>query len=451
MIKGNILVVDDEPEICNLVKEILEDEGYEVALAENGEAANTLRDKTRPDLILLDIWMPDIDGISLLKQWNEAGNLDSPVIMMSGHGTVETAVEATRLGAYDFLEKPLSLAKLILTIKHALERNKLQNENLRLRQYGQRAIELIGKSKPILKLREQIERIANHNTPVLIIGESGTDKEQVARFLHARSERRNGPFISVGVSGLSDNGSAIELFGKESEDASYAGFLEQAEGGSIFLKDIADMVMATQVKLHTALESQYFTRSEGMQSIRLDARIIAATRYALDEKVALGEFRDELFFQLNVIPLKIPPLREHFEDVPELLEYYVNYFVEQDGLNYRRFTTAAQNRLRTYSWPGNTRELKNLIQRLLILGSSESIELEEVETALGEQPSTRYSDDLYNFNMPLREARERFEKAYLEYQLKQANGSVSKIAKAVGMERTHLYRKLKSLGIDIKN
>lgn len=451
MIKGNILVVDDEPDICGLVQEILEDEGYEVNIAGNGEEANALRENTKPDLIILDIWMPDIDGISLLKQWNESANLESPVIMMSGHGNVETAVEATRLGAYDFLEKPLSLAKLVLTVKHALERNKLQNENLRLRQFSQRSVELIGKSKLILKLKEQIERIANHDTPVLIIGESGTDKELVARYLHSKSDRKDGPFVSVGVSGLSDNGSAVKLFGKEGEDSNHMGFLEQAEGGTLFLKDIAAMDMTTQAKLSAALESQYFTRIEGIQPVKLDARIIAATRHALEEKVSQGEFRDELFFQLNVIPLKIPPLREHFEDVPELLEFYVNYFVAQDGLNYRRFNTGAQNRLRTYSWPGNIRELKNLIQRLLILGSSDSIELEEVETALGEQPSTRYSDDLYNFNMPLRDARERFEKAYLEYQLKQANGSVSKIAKAVGMERTHLYRKLKSLGIDIKS
>jgi two-component system, NtrC family, nitrogen regulation response regulator NtrX len=451
MNKGNILVVDDEPDICNLVREILEDEGFEVNLAGNGEEANIQREKCNPDLILLDIWMPDIDGISLLKQWNDAGDLNSLVIMMSGHGTVETAVEATRLGAYDFLEKPLSLAKLILTIKHALERNKLQSENLRLRQYSQRSVELIGKSKPILNLKEQIERIADHNTPVLIIGESGTDKELVARYLHSKSESKDGPFVSVSVSGLSDNGSGVELFGKESDSASYTGYLQQAEGGTLFLKDIADMDMTIQAKFHSALESQSFTRIDGVQSISLNTRIIAATRYSLDEKVTQGEFRNELFFQLNVIPLKIPPLREHFEDVPELLEFYVNYFVEQDGLNYRHFTTAAQNRLRTYSWPGNIRELKNMIQRLLILGSNDSIELEEVETSLGELPSTRYSDDLYNFNMPLREARERFEKAYLEYQLKQANGSVSKIAKAVGMERTHLYRKLKSLGIDIKN
>jgi DNA-binding NtrC family response regulator len=451
MIKGNILVVDDEPDICALVKEILEDEGFEVNLACNGEEAVAQREKLDPDLILLDIWMPDIDGISLLKQWNEAGNLNSMVIMMSGHGTVETAVEATRLGAYDFLEKPLSLAKLILTVKHALERNKLQSENLRLRQYGQRSVELIGKSNAVLNLKEQIDRIANHNTPVLIIGESGTDKELVARYLHSKSEWKDGPFVSVGISGLSDDGSGTELFGKDSNGSSYPGYLEQAEGGTLFLKDIADMDMMTQAKFHAALESQSFKRNQGMQAIKLNTRVVAATRYSLDDKVSQGEFRDDLFFQLNVVPVKVVPLREHFEDVPELLEFYVNYFVEQDGLNYRHFSTAAQNRLRTYSWPGNIRELKNMIQRLLILGSNDSIELEEVETSLGEQPSTRYSDDLYNFNMPLREARERFEKAYLEYQLKQANGSVSKIAKAVGMERTHLYRKLKSLGIDIKN
>ena len=451
MNKGNILVVDDEPDICSLVKEILEDEGYEVHVAGNGEEADSQRDSINPDLIILDIWMPDIDGISLLKKWNDAGNLESPVIMMSGHGTVETAVEATRLGAYDFLEKPLSLAKLVLTVKHALERNELQNENLRLRQYGERSVELIGKSQLITDLKEQIDRIANHDTPVLIIGESGTDKELVARYLHANSERKDGPFISVGVSGLSSDGSSLELFGKDDKDGGQSGFLEQAEGGTIFIKDIAAMDLNTQAKLHSALETQRFSRNESAEVIHLNTRVIAATRHSLDEKVSQGEFRDDLFFQLNVIPLKIPPLREHFEDVPELLEYYVNYFVAQDGLTYRRFSTGAQNRLRTYSWPGNIRELKNLIQRLLILGNNEAIELEEVETALGEQPSTRYSDDLYNFNMPLRDARERFEKAYLEYQLKQANGSVSKIAKAVGMERTHLYRKLKSLGIDIKS
>ena len=451
MTKGKVLVVDDEPDICSLVKEILEDEGFEVFVAANGTEANTLRSSSHPDLIILDIWMPDIDGITLLKQWSESGELNSPVIVMSGHGTVETAVEATRLGAYDFLEKPLSLAKLVLTVKHALERNQLQNENLRLRNYSQRSIELVGKSKLMVKLKDQVSRIANHDTPVLITGESGTDKELVARYLHSKSERKEGPFVSVSLSGSTEEAMGAELFGHEDGENLHKGFLEQANGGTLFLKDIADLDMASQARLHAALESRSFTRNEGMQPVAADTRVIAATRHSLEDKVAYGEFRDDLLLLLNVIPLKIPPLREHFEDVPELLEYFVNHFVEQDGLTYRRFSTAAQNRLRTYSWPGNLRELKNLIQRLLILGSSEMIDLEEVETALGEQPSTRYSDDLYNFNMPLREARERFEKAYLEYQLKQAGGSVSKIAKAVGMERTHLYRKLKTLGIDIKN
>ena len=273
----------------------------------------------------------------------------------------------------------------------------------------------------------------------------------MARYLHSKSVRKDGPFVSISVSNLTDDGSAVELFGRKHQDGNHPGFLEQAENGTLFLKDIVDMDASTQAKLHSALESQYFTRIGGVERIDLNTRVIAATRHTLEEKVSQGKFRDDLFFQLNVIPLRIPPLREHFEDVPELLEYYVNYFVAQDGLNYRRFTTGAQNRLRTYNWPGNVRELKNLIQRLLILGSSSPIEREEVETALGEKQSKHYSDDLYNFNMPLRDARERFEKAYLEYQLKQSNGSVSKISKAVGMERTHLYRKLKSLGINIKS
>jgi len=450
MITGNVLVVDDEPEICNLVKEILEDEGFKVSVAENGESARTLKNTTSPDLVLLDIWMPDIDGITLLKEWYESNKTEPVVIMMSGHGTVETAVEATRLGAYDFLEKPLSLAKLVLTVKHALETTSLQRENLRLRQYNPRTAEIIGKSEPIKQLKEQIRRIANHNTPALIIGESGTDKESIARYLHAQSNLRDGPFITVNVSGLSSDGPAIELFGKESGGQVYPGQLEKAAGGTLFLKDIANMGLTTQSKLQNALETHGFTRIGGVEPVPLDVRIIAATGRPLDEDIKDGLFRDDLYFQLSVVPIKVPPIRDHYEDIPELLEYYVNYFVETEGLPYKNFTTAAQNRLRRYSWPGNIRELKNLVQRLLILGNSESIELEEVETALGEHPGEERSDSLYNFDLPLRDARERYERAYLEHQLKLYNGSVSKIAKIVGMERTHLYRKLKSLNIDLK-
>lgn len=449
MINGNILVVDDEPDICNIVKEILEDEGFKVSVAENGATARILKDTVKPDMILLDIWMPDIDGISLLKEWSESGSIETPVIMMSGHGTVETAVEATRLGAYDFLEKPLSLAKLLLTVKNALETSRLQRENLRLKQYSQHTTEIIGKSELIKNLSEQLNRIANHDTPVMIIGESGTDKEAIARYLHSRSSRSEGPFIAVGVSALSSDGPAIELFGTELNGIQ-PGHLEKAAGGTLFLKDIADMDLVSQAKLQNALEKQSFTRINGLETVNLDVRIVAASRAPLDEKIQQGLFRDDLYFQLSVVPVKVPAIREHFEDIPELLEFYVNYFVAQESLPYKRFTTAAQNRLRRYSWPGNIRELKNLVQRLLILGNTDSIELEEVETALGEQPSGKHPDDLYNFDLPLREAREKFERAYLEYQLKQFNGSVSKIAKNVGMERTHLYRKLKSLNIDLK-
>ncbi|MCZ6525826.1 MAG: sigma-54 dependent transcriptional regulator [Gammaproteobacteria bacterium] len=449
MIGSNILVVDDEPDICNIVKEILEDEGSKVCVAENGETARILKETVKPDLILLDIWMPDIDGISLLKEWNESGSIETPVIMMSGHGTVETAVEATRLGAYDVLEKPLSLAKLLLTVRNALETSRLQRENLKLKQYSQHTTEIIGKSEKIKNLSKQLNRIANHDTPVLIIGESGTDKEAIARYLHSRSSRSEGPFIAVGVSALSSDGPAIELFGTELNGVQ-PGYLEKATGGTLFLKDIADMSLASQAKLQNALERQSFSRINGIEAVNLDVRIVAASHAPLDERIQQGLFRDDLYFQLSVVPVKVPAIREHFEDIPELLEFYVNYFVEQESLPYKHFTTAAQNRLRRYSWPGNIRELKNLVQRLLILGNTDSIDLEEVETALGEQPSSKHPDDLYNFDLPLREAREKFERAYLEYQLKQFNGSVSKIAKNVGMERTHLYRKLKSLNINLK-
>ena len=450
MSADKILVVDDEPDICHLVKEILEDEGFEVRVAENGASAGQSLQGQRPDLALLDVWMPDVDGVTLLKEWDDAGGLDFPVIMMSGHGTVETAVEATRLGAYDFLEKPLSLAKLLLTVKNALDNSRLARENRLLRQYSHTAPNIIGKSKAMMTLRKQIKRIADHNTPVLITGESGTDKEAIARYLHANSERHAGPFISVALSSLATADAAVELFGQERQDQTRPGYLEQAHSGSLFLKDIADLDLNTQARLQHALEKQNFMRINGASAVAMDVRIIAAARSSLESKIREGTFRDGLYFQLGVVPIQVLPLREHYEDVPELLEYYVNYFVVREGLSYRRFTTAAQNRLRSYHWPGNIRELKNLVQRLLILGNAESIELQEIETILGQQPGGNIAYDLHNFDMPLRKAREKFERAYLEYQLKQTSGSVSKIARIVGMERTHLYRKLKSLGIDIK-
>jgi len=448
---GNILVVDDEPDICALIKEILEDEGFQVTVAENGAQARTALSRTRPVLVLLDIWMPDIDGITLLKEWNEARDFTTPVIMMSGHGTVETAVEATRLGAYDFLEKPLSMAKLVLTVKNAIKTSWLQWENRKLQNYGAFPIEIIGKSEAIENLRKTIDRVAGHEMPVLIIGESGTDKESVARYIHSRSSRKAGPFVGVNISALPAEDQSSGLFGKFVDGNIEAGFVDEAQNGTLFLKDIADLELSCQAKLQNAMEKGSINRTGGGPPSSMDVRIMAATRKPLDHAIREGTFRDDLFFRLSVIPIIIPPLREHFEDVPDLLEYFVNYFVNTEKLPYRHFTTSAQNRLRRHNWPGNIRELKNLVQRMLILGQADSIDLNEVESALGETSASRADNDLLNFDLPLRDAREKFEKAYLEYQLKQANGSVSKIAQIVGMERTHLYRKLKSLGIEIKN
>ena len=451
MTSEKILVVDDEAEIRNLIREILVDEGFEVATAENGNSARAMLEQFHPRLVLLDIWMPDVDGITLLKEWNESGKLTNPVIMMSGHGNIGTAVEATRLGAYDYLEKPLSLAKLVLTIKNALDASRLQKENLRLRQYSQTPARLIGKSKLMANLRGQLEKVAGLATPVLIVGEPGTDKEAVARYLHAVSARKDKSFVNVSVSVPESETMVNELYGVEDEDEIRNGYLDQAEGGTLFIKDIADMDLTTQARLQGTLKDQSYKRVNGTETISLNTRIIAATRHHLADRVKDASFMDELYFQLNVVPIQVPPLREHYEDVPDILEYFVNFLVEREGLPYRYFTTAAQNSLRRYPWPGNSRELKNLVQRMLILGGDAVIDLEDIEAVLGEQPAKKEADNLKNLDLPLRQARENFERDYLEYQLKQANGSVSKMARNVQMERTHLYRKLKSLGIDIKS
>ena len=421
MIAGKILVVDDEPDIRSLIKEILEDENFEVAVAEDATKANNIREDFNPDLILLDIWMPGIDGITLLKQWNESNQMNVPVIMISGHGTVETAVEATRLGAYDFIEKPLSLAKLILTVEHALENTSLQNENIRLRGHIQRADTPIGKSRIMQDLREQISQIVEHSTPVLISGESGTDKELFARYLHNQSSRSDKAFISIGISALSPDNFMMEFFGSDEPDKDRAGFFERAEGGTLFLKDIADMDPSLQAKLQNTLDNQYFTRVGNTQTQRFDIRIIAATSHDILALVKQGLFRDDLYYQLNILPIHVPPLREHAEDIPELLEFYVNYFAEREGLSYRHFTVAAQNYLRSYAWPGNVRELKNLVQRLLILGKEENIDIREVELVQGKLASLPEEQSFMpNFDMPLREAREQFEKEYLQHKLKLA-------------------------------
>jgi len=454
MAKAYVLVVDDEPDIRQLLREILEDEGYEVAVADNGQAARQLRAARSPDVTLLDIWMPDEDGITLLKDWLQEEPGAGPVIMMSGHATVETAVEATRLGAYDFLEKPLSLAKLLVTVERALETVQLKRENIGLRRRAEALVEPVGKSAVMERLREQARRLAQHEARVLLIGEPGCGKENLARYLHANSPRREGAFVDVGVGGIAPGTAAVEFFGREEGGRVQPGLLEQAHGGTLFLDEVADMDEETQIRLLSVLESHNFSRVGGVSPIHVDVRIIASTRKSLEEEVRLGHFRRELFYLLNVVTLKIPPLREHNEDIPELLRFYVDYYVQREKLAFRRFPVSAQNFLRHYPWHGNVRELKNLVQRLLILGSGEEVSLEEVKSTLGDAledskgVAGRQSPDYYE--LPLKEARDRFEKDYLEYHLEKYNGSVARLSHAIGLERTHLYRKLNSLGIKFR-
>lgn len=472
MASAYILVVDDEPDIRELVQEILQDEGYEVDIAENGETARESCRLRRPELVLLDIWMPDIDGISLLKEWKEpfankgAENNSAenfPVIMMSGHGSVETAVEATRLGAYDFLEKPLSLAKLLLTVEHALEAHKLDEENQGMRQQLSVADEPVGKSQINQDLAKEIKQISQHDSRVLFVGEPGSGKSKYSRLLHRLSKRAEQPYIELGVATLDAENSARELFGSEADGKIYYGLLEQAGRGMLYIDDIGEMDMATQRRLLSTLETGRFHRLGGTESITLMCRIITASHYNLEQLVKQGQFNSELYFQLNVLQVKIPPLREHCEDVPDLLNYYRDRFVQQEQFNYRSFSIAALNKLRNYNWPGNLIELKNLVQRLLIMSDVETITLEEVEASIEYEAQRQDSkcggaDDNMPvdstltslFEHPLKEARELFEKAYLEEKLIAVGGSVGKVAQLAGVERTHLYRKMKTLGIDAK-
>jgi len=454
-----VLVVDDEPDIRTLVQEILQDEGYEVDVAENAAGARAARRRRRPDLILLDIWMPDVDGVTLLKEWTEEGGPACPVVMISGHGTVETAVEATRLGAYDFIEKPLSMAKLLLTVERALETDRLQRENAGLRQHVGETVEPVGKSAALRELREQVTRLAGHESWVLFSGEAGSGKKCFARFLHDRSKRAGGPFIEMTAGTLSGRRAARKLFGSEEDGRIVYGLLEQANHGTLFIDELADLDLEAQTRLLSALHGRSIYRVAGAEPVDLDVRIVAASRVDLENEIRIGRFREDLYYHLNVVPLRIPPLREHVEDVPDLLNFYLDRLVDQEKLPYRRFTLAAQNRLRNYDWPGNVRELKNLVQRLLILGDGTDIDVREVEAALIQPPverppepqaGARPAEEPLPLDLPLREAREQFERIYLQHQLRRAEGSVGQLAKLTGMERTNLYRKLKALGIDPK-
>ena len=450
MSTAHILVVDDEADIRTLLKEILSEEGYEVDVAANAAQARASRAKQTPDLVLLDIWMPDVDGITLLREWSTTTTNGCPVVMMSGHGTVETAVEATRLGAFDFVEKPLSLAKLLRTVERALDAGK------RRRQSGKLGVPQlmvpVGKSKLMQQLRTELQQIAGNPSSVLLVGEPGTGREAFARFLHEQSPRSTQPFVTVVSSGLRDADTEAQLFGVATDGVSRPGLLEQAGTGTLFINQIEDLPPAAQRVIAGVLESGRFTRIGGADPQEFSARVVSSTQPGIENRVAAEGFRRDLLAHLNTLVVRVPPLREYAEDVPELLRHYVDRAVDTEGLPFRRFSVAAQNRLRNYPWPDNVRELKTLVHRLLIQGGQEEIRLEEIERELAVQAphgEPLVKQDL--LALPLREAREQFERAYLQQQLLLCNGKVGQLAKRVGMERTHLYRKLRSLGVDFRN
>jgi DNA-binding NtrC family response regulator len=446
MSTARILVVDDENDIRELVRDILSEEGYAVDTAANAAEARAACARQAPDLVLLDIWMPDTDGISLLREWQQTQALTAPVVMMSGHGTVETAVEATRLGAVDYVEKPLSLAKLLRTVQRALDDGKRRRRATRT--LVPPLIAPVGRSRLMRDLREQVKQIAPHEAPVLLLGETGTGREAFARYIHAISRRSTGPFVAVVAGSITEGNAEEVLFGSEPDGE--PGALERAGGGVLYLNGLEDLPAAAQRLLLAALETGTCVRKGGRVPVRFDTRIVSSAQPGF-ESLGSPPFRFDLLSNLNVLTLRIPPLRDYAEDVPELLRYYVDRLVDDERLAFRRFGVAAQNRLRNYPWPGNIRELKNLVHRLLIQGGSEEIALQEIEREIAAQ--TPADEPLVKQDllaMPLREAREHFERAYLTQQLQLCNGKVGQLAKRVGMERTHLYRKLRSLGVDFR-
>jgi DNA-binding NtrC family response regulator len=450
MSTSHVLVVDDEADIRALIDEILSEEGYEVTVAGDAGEARTAKDDHKFDLVLLDIWMPGTDGISLLREWSEPGDLDCPVVMMSGHGTVDTAVEATRLGAFDFVEKPLSLAKLLHTVERAIDSSK--KPAVSGRSMLPSLLAPIGRSTLMKDLREKVQQFAKNESPVLFIGESGSGRGAFARYIHNMSSRADAPLVSLLAASLTDSNAEEQLLGSESGGDLHSGYFERAKNGTLIIDELCDLCDTAQKLIMSVMEQGQFVRAGGHQPIRLQARVLATVDAGYEKAMDKGKLRRELVSCLGALTVRVPPLRNYAEDVPELLNYYVDRLVDSENLPFRRFSVAAQNRLRNYPWPDNVRELKSLVRRLLMSSAEQEISLEEVEAEISsgaDAGEPLVKQDL--LSLPLREAREQFERAYLQQQLELCNGKVGKLAQRVGMERTHLYRKLRSLGVDFRS
>ena len=450
MSTSRVLVVDDEADIRVLIDEILSDEGYSVTVARDAVEARAAKVRGKFDLVLLDIWMPGTDGITLLREWSEPGDLDCPVVMMSGHGTVDTAVEATRLGAFDFVEKPLSLAKLLRTVERAIDSSRKSPGTTRSMLPSMPAP--IGRSPLMKNLRDKVQQFASNSSSILFSGEPGTGRGAFARYVHGMSLNADGPLVTLLAASITDSNAEEQLLGSESGTDVHKGYFERAKNGTIIIDELTDMCDQAQKLIVSVLEQGEFVRSGGNKPVKLQARVMATANADYEKAMDGGKLRRELVSNLSTLTVRVPPLRVYAEDVPELLSYYVDKMVDSEGLTFRRFSVAAQNRLRNYPWPGNIRELKNLVRRLLLTKSDEEISLDEVEgevSAVSLPNEPLVNQDL--LSLPLREAREQFERAYLQQQLALCDGKVGKLAQRVGMERTHLYRKLRSLGVELKS
>jgi len=461
---ASILIVDDEVSILNSLSSILEDEGYDVSVAKSGVEALKLCATSPPELMMLDIWMPEMDGLETLRRLRELVP-NTQVMMMSGHGSIETAVKAIKLGAYDYIEKPLSLENVTLRVKHALDQHRLEQENRTLRTKVERKFELIGQSPAMQQLKQIIATAGPTNSRVLIGGENGTGKELVARAIHQHSGRATRPFVAVNCAAIPETLIESELFGHERGAFSGAttmkrGQFEQADGGTLFLDEIADMSVSTQAKVLRALQEQQFTRVGGTKLIKVDVRVLAASNKDLLQEIDKGTFREDLFYRLNVVPIVVPTLRDRREDIPLLVKHFLRVHAEEQGLKLKQVSPEAMDVFMQYEWPGNIRELRNLIERLMIMVPGPVIDASHASVALqvrpqlstaqstgGAQPANTLLTRPYD---SLRDARNAFEKEFIARKLREHHWNISRTAEDLKIERSHLHRKIKLLDVEMR-
>jgi two-component system nitrogen regulation response regulator NtrX len=446
-----ILIVDDEQDIRELVGDILRDEGYNVRLAANSDECLAAINVEAPSLMILDIWLKDsrMDGIDILKTVKR-DNPDIPVVIISGHGNIEIAVAAIKQGAYDFIEKPFNIDQLMVVVARAMETSRLRRENIELRRRDVASAEMLGSSAAFKLLKSNLDKVTKSNGRVMLTGEPGSGKEMAARYIHTNSNRAAAPFIIVSSATIEPERMEEVLFGRETPDRGVEpGLLEQAHGGVIYFDEVGDMPLGTQGKILRVLTEQQFTRAGGTDKVRVDLRVISSTCRDLRSEIGLGRFRQELYDRLNVVPIAVPPLSERREDIPELTRHFIDWFHKTQGLPQRKLSPDAETVLQTMAWPGNIRQLRNMVERLLILGDSagpiEPQELPGAETRAEADTGVMLSGAIAA--LPLREARELFEREYLLTQINRFGGNISRTASFVGMERSALHRKLKSLGV----